>query len=1168
MQNSVAKKLFAVGVAASTVLLGLAPFAASAAAHAEGTNVKKSDGTVGMIIGGQFRPYTSAGAFLSYGFNSWAGVVDANADDLALPTGAFIPPQDGKIICSDRGTDKGTCYLISGAQKAGFTSAAVFTGLGFSFSRAQYGDVSWMPSTSNIDNTTASHLPGVLVNNSGTVQLVGSNGLLGIPDIATFNGWGYSFADVVPANSADKAMTQTGVMASRVAGQLSPTALANVPSVVSGSVSASLASDTPAAGSLAVSSTASVNTVATLAKFNFSGSGTVTQLQVKRIGISADTDLSNVYLFDGSTRLTDAASVGANSLVTFSNPNGLFTVSGNKTISVVAELKNNASAGITVGVQLTSFTVANGTPATVAVSGNLFSVTNVGTDLAYGDFGSVTPTGGSYDPAKDVEVFRSNLTVNTRNMTLSGLILRQIGSANNSDINNFRLRIDGTQVAQVQSVDSNGYVNFSFAPVTLQSGTRVVSVLADVVGGSSRTFQFQIRNKADVVLTDSNYGTQVSTNDTYPVGSAAANDINAGSLTIQKATDSPSADVTANSNDVTLAKYTLTAYGEPMKVETLTVAATSSDVSVTSLRNGRVLVNGAQYGSTATLARCTTCADNDAGGTAYTLNYTVNPGTPVIVEVHADLYDNDGANNLGNGDTVTAYILEGSSNVQKTVSLGYGSYPTNTVVAGNSLSVVTGSMTLSSNSNYANQKISLPQTSYKLGSFNLVGSSSEDINISSIGLAMVASTTLTSLNDVQIKVNGNMFGTIKSTVAAGTGPNETIGATSTFSGNYTLPKLTTVPVEVYGTINTPTSGYTNDHFQVRLSVDGTTASSATTAESSNNGQTISIGSASIVAAKDASSPVASLVAGNQTKTAAAFKFTTTDDAYTVKEITFTPTNVTTITSVILKDGNTVLGTQPGGTATVTFSGLNISIPANSSKVLTVDLQLGAVGYGQGTSGDNVQIQLTSYKNVPSSTGVQATNTTDVPSGNAMYVVKAVPTITPVTLPTGLLGASGQVYTIAKFQVSTGGTGTIAFTHLVFKYSTTTGVDITTPKLYDANSVEVTSSSSVDKVNSRIVVDLAAEKEVTDGTFSLKATLSDASGFTTGDSVSTYMDVATSSVTKSADAGTATSTIANAFVWSDESGTAGTSATHSLTSDDWFGDYLIKNLPTDSQNLVK
>lgn len=626
MQTSLAKKLFAAGMALSTAAMALAPFAAKAAAHAVGTNVKTSDGTVWMIMpDGTRRAYTSGGAFLSYGFNSFANLVDANAEDAALPQGAFIPPQDGAIFCATetKASDvKGECSLITGGQKAAFTAESVFTGQGFSFAYAQYGDSSFLTKTSNIDNASMAHRPGVLVNDNGTVKLVGNNGVLGIPDMATFNSWGYSWAKVVPANAADKALPMSGVMAARQAGQLSPTALSsnpNNPPVVSGNVTASLAYDTPAAQTIAISST--VKTVATLAKFTFNGSGTVTQLVVKRTGVSADTDLSNVFLFNGDTRLTDAASVGGTSLITFNNPTGLFTVNGSMTVSVVAEIPAGTTAGKTIGAQLTSFTVANGSAASVSVSGNLMT-TATASDLAYADFGTVTPTGGSYEPANDVEVFRSSVTINNRDMKLSRMIIRNIGSAQQADIKNFRLRVDGTQVAVNQMMDSNGYVYFSFSPATLKAGTRIVSVLADVVGGSSRNFQFQIRSASDVNFMDVQYGTNTASNDTYPVGSASSNSITSGSLTIQKATDSPSGNVTDGTSDVTLAKYTITAYGEPMKIETLYVGATSSDATVGSLRNGRILINGVQYGSTATLAK-TTNGSYSAGGTSFTLNYTI-----------------------------------------------------------------------------------------------------------------------------------------------------------------------------------------------------------------------------------------------------------------------------------------------------------------------------------------------------------------------------------------------------------------------------------------------------------------------------------------------------------------------------------------------------------------
>lgn len=187
-----------------------------------GTNIS-SNGTVYMITpNGQKRPYTSAGAFLSYGFNNWTNVVPASSADLSLPTGSFIPPRDGKIICSNKGSDTGTCYLITDGQKAAFTSVAVFKALGFSFSNTLSGDVSFLSSAPNISSASQAHLAGTLINKGGTIYLVGDSGLLGVPDIATLTSWGYSLTDSVPANAADYAMIQSGVMTAHTAGALSP----------------------------------------------------------------------------------------------------------------------------------------------------------------------------------------------------------------------------------------------------------------------------------------------------------------------------------------------------------------------------------------------------------------------------------------------------------------------------------------------------------------------------------------------------------------------------------------------------------------------------------------------------------------------------------------------------------------------------------------------------------------------------------------------------------------------------------------------------------------------------------------------------------------------------------------------------------------------------------
>jgi hypothetical protein len=193
--------------------------------HPLGTNIKDSAGIVYTVTTSDFgvmvrRPYTSWGAFISYGFNTASTIVDANSSDLILPVGNFVPPQDGSIICSDRTPDRGTCYLMTQGQKAGFTSDAVFTGQGFSFSNTSNGDVSFLTATTPISSATARHLPGALVNNKGTYQIVGNAGLLGFPSASVFSSWGYDFAKAVKVNTADTALAQTGVVTGRIAGQI------------------------------------------------------------------------------------------------------------------------------------------------------------------------------------------------------------------------------------------------------------------------------------------------------------------------------------------------------------------------------------------------------------------------------------------------------------------------------------------------------------------------------------------------------------------------------------------------------------------------------------------------------------------------------------------------------------------------------------------------------------------------------------------------------------------------------------------------------------------------------------------------------------------------------------------------------------------------------------
>lgn len=150
-----AKKAVAAGLAVSTLMWAAALFVAmpaQAATHSEGCLVL-SGGTVYLITGGQKRGFTSAEVFMSHGYN-FGQVIAANSDDAALPTGPIMIYANGTLV---KGPNDPLVYLVVNGQKRGFTSGAVFTGLGYSFANIQWAPVntfSDIPTGANIDATT------------------------------------------------------------------------------------------------------------------------------------------------------------------------------------------------------------------------------------------------------------------------------------------------------------------------------------------------------------------------------------------------------------------------------------------------------------------------------------------------------------------------------------------------------------------------------------------------------------------------------------------------------------------------------------------------------------------------------------------------------------------------------------------------------------------------------------------------------------------------------------------------------------------------------------------------------------------------------------------------------------------------------------------------------
>lgn len=930
----------------------------------------------------------------------------------------------------------------------------------------------------------------------------------------------------------------------------------NPPVNQTGPVLASLSATTPAAGTLVAG-----QATADLAHFTFTGSGAVTGVTLQRIGVSADATPSNVYLFDGATRLVDAASVSNNGMVTFNSPAGIFMVNGSKTIAVKSDIAGSTS-GQTVGFRLVSFTTASGV-VTANISGNIHNIASA--TLASVSAGTVSPSGAILNPGAGVTVWQSTLSISQRDVMLKRLAVRQVGSAPANSMNNFKLFVNGSQVATAAGVDSLGYVTFdlSSAPVTLASGSRVVRIDADVVSGASRTVQFSLRQAADVDFVDSSFGVNISPTITpwAPSSASTIGGVSGGSMTIEKDTTSPSQNITLNGNDAKLGTFKVTAYGEAIKLETLKAGFTYTDAGATAnvaatLRNGRIMINGVQYGSSSTLV---------AAGTTFTTNYVVYPGTSVMVDVYADVYDNDGTALIEAADTIQAKLVTGSSNAIRQDSLGSFNAPAADVSA-NALTVASASVTLAKNATYANQTVVVPQSGgYKIGSWNLAGSSVEDVLLSTLSFD-VDETVGATLNESDLtNLTAKMF--VNGVQVASPAPLGTVAAAdNNFSVSYTLAKNASAVIELWSTIG---SGATAaDAFKTDLTVTGTSMVSGQAISAADvDGQTIIAGAGSLTATTDAGSPVTAIVADNQTVDVAGFKFAAVNDAYNVTDINLTIADASNVANVMLYDGTTLVASKPGA-ATVAFNGLSWNVPSNTNKVLTVKLQLGSVGSGAGTSGASLLTTLTSATATAIGAGTSAAVTESDPASTAMYVYAAIPTITNVALPTTILSTGDQ--TVSKFTVGTNGSGTIAWKKLIFTVTRAiSGTDtLATPTLWDADTntqiagtPAFTGSVEADNGTSGTITFVATNEQQISGskTYELRVTIAGAP--VAGDNINVKIAQPSSYAAPAAYATVAATT--PSFTWSDVS-----AVSHSATTTDWNNGFLVKNLPTATQGLSK
>lgn len=760
---------------------------------------------------------------------------------------------------------------------------------------------------------------------------------------------------------------------------------------VSGALSVSLASDSPmGTQSVVVDATDGGQKFAKMAKINFSaastGAAVVTQVQAKRLGVSKDGDVDTLYLADANGNVLAKNTSFSLGTATFSGT--LFTVPAGQTVSVwlLEDVNKAASAGSTQGWSVDAAgvkTSGNGSVTGSAVGG-LFTVAVV-TDLGEAEYATSSPVSATtVDAGKTNYVLGTfKFKANDQELSLRKVKFTQIGSIGPNDLKNLKLQIAGIQYDGVKASldnntvtfdltkDSTGAANADGGLKILAGQTKFLDIVGDIVGGTNRNYKFSVQNAEDVSAWDTAYKVFVTVadwnTDAFAIETLAQTTINTGAMTMSVATDAPNGNIAAGASAVTLAKFNLSAAGEDMKFSQLVANLTSnsSGTDFLTLKNAKLMLDGAQVGSTVT-----SFTTSSAATFTFSNNFIVHVGKPSTLEVVADLTDTS----VGSNDLIAVSLATGSSNVQGQTSLTTSN---STAVSGNTLTVKSGIPTISKNNAVIDATTVNPtgvskDSDLKIASFLVNAGAGEGAKITTITLQDYAAPLNAFFSRLRLQ------GLNSSNVVANLAPE--VGTLSGASSTYTFTLSSPIVVNagqqyvvdvVADVLSTTSSNQLNAAALPMIQVKDagvsyqtlTTAQSGTIAISGTTGvlQNVFIASkGSLVAAVSSDTPVAQqVVMGATDQPLFKFKLTAgkSEDVNITELVTAatilassTPTGV--ISNIRLYDGDNKVGNavaslnsaDASGSATSSafakFSALSISIPKNTSKTYTVVADIG------------------------------------------------------------------------------------------------------------------------------------------------------------------------------------------------------------------------------------
>jgi len=1095
------KKLFTLSVVSMTILwsvgvAALVPAGAAQAANVDAADIEAGDvikrvgdtsGAVYLINEDMERMYFPNSQTYHTWFEDFSGlkVVDADFDEWWPPASqSVVAPRPGSNLLFKTTASARVYAMSTGNQRlhiADEASAAALYGANWASMVTDWPDFvmsDWVIAGEEISEP----YDGYVASNGGeNYQFMDSEWLLIDGDLPDFiSPFAYASFDDYSVGSS----TVTGASLTE-----DPTQLGLMPSTPTsaGSVTVALATDTPAAGYVYMNSTHNAFT------------------KVRLTAGSEDVTIDSMVVARQGAPATDAAFTGANILkdgVLLASSYKSFNSSHQVTFTEDVKVPANSTVELTlVGKMISAATYAGEAPKLAlvevntgaSVSGSLPIVGNsmtingtvvigVATISESPDLGTLTEEVGTPD-VELLNVKISNDSSNNIDLQVDSIRFNNTGSADDADVDNLELVVDGDVIATSEMVSN--YVKFDLSNLAkakiLNGKNETFTLRGDIVGGSARTLDFDIKKADDIMVKD-------LLNKAYPtpstnIESSRTITISRGTLNVSKTNTIQAGNIPEDTTDLEFASWNFKVAGEPITISSLSLYINvngdvqAADFTLMKLvdSTGKALTGtfdgvGAGDGTVTTSDSFTLSEGDNEIKLIGKLNS--DPAVSDWVEFGIDFSYEAGLDAKGDvtGDAIT---------IETTTAYAYP----NAIIYANRRTITTGALSVTTISQPAALTVAAGTAQQQFSTISLdATASSEDIKITAFSVNVT--TTAAETNQIQnivFKVNDTTdgsyrtLGTTKNGSLATAGTDELITVSLPTADHIIVKKGTAVTMKIYADISASCSA--NDEFQIHINnvANDAAGTSTVTAEGVLTGASITevysaaqasvmtVGAAggqvSVALASD--TPSAKLMAAGTTVSLAAFSFlaTTTEDVE-VDYLYLTQVVVLTASSsfkdydqIWFEDsaGNEIAGTKMSPTSTkpyLDFADDAFIVEADgSAEVLYLKAKLATIGSCASLtcSGANgTPAHQLGYKINDAAADVVAvghatgSGTTEfagniAPTGKTHYGYKAYPVVSKLSVATALANGTRDLY---KFQVSAVN-GDIALGGFTFDISTTT-----------------------------------------------------------------------------------------------------------------------------------